>query len=137
MSGPALRKVDSHSAIHEAALLEAEELTDLVEELLAKEEVDKAKEVSFILVEHWESRTLQHAKSEEEGLYKEVVKDKPELHDEIVALTRDHDLLRELVEDVKDLLDENRLDDSVKRFQSLILIDLLHNKKEMEILPEH
>lgn len=77
MSGPALRKVDSHSAIHEAALLEAEELTELVEELMEKREMNKAKEVSFILVEHWESRTLQHAKSEEEGLYREVEEEKP------------------------------------------------------------
>lgn len=137
MSGPALRKAESHASIHEAALMEAEELTGLVEELIEKGETDKAGEVSLILIEHWESRTLAHADSEEEGLYKEVEEENPEYHDDIIALTRDHDLLRELVEEIKDALEEGAPDKSVvQRFQALILVDHLHNKKEMEILPE-
>jgi hypothetical protein len=57
MSGPALKHVDSHSAIHEAALMEAAELTDLLAKVIRKEEMDKALELAFVIVEHWETRT--------------------------------------------------------------------------------
>lgn len=138
MSGPALKFVDSHSAIHEAALIEATELTELLEKVMKNEDLEKAIELAFVIIEHWETRTLRHAESEEEGLYKEIVETKPELKDDIVALTRDHDLLRLLVDEIKALLEQGEINDSVlQRFQALILVDLLHNQKELEVLPDH
>lgn len=138
MSGPALKHVDSHSAIHEAALIEAEELTELLEKVLNAGESDKALELAFVIVEHWETRTLRHAASEEEGLYKELVETSPELNDDIVALTRDHELLRLLVNEIKDLLNSGEVgEEALQRFQALILVDLLHNQKEEQILPHH
>ena len=76
MSGPGLRHIDSHSAIHEAA---------------------------HIAVEHWETRILRHAQAEEEGLYKEMVEEKPELKDDIIGLIRDHDILRFTVKEIKEM----------------------------------
>src|SRR5699024_9169857 len=111
MSGPGLRHVDSHSAIHEAALIEATELTGLLKEVIEKEEMDKALELAFVIVEHWETRTLRHADSEEQGLYKEISESTPELKDDIVALTRDHDILRKIVASIKVKLDEGEVDD--------------------------
>lgn len=138
MSGPGLRHVDSHSAIHEAALIEATELTGLLKEVIEKEEKDKALELAFVIVEHWETRTLRHADSEEQGLYKEISESTPELKDDIVALTRDHDILRKIVASIKVKLDEGEVDDSVlQRFQALLFVNELHNQKEEEILPEH
>jgi len=138
MSGPALKHIDSHSAIHEAALTEAEELTELLAKLIKSDASDKALELAFVIVEHWETRTLRHADSEEEGLYKELVETSPELKDDIVALTRDHDLLRLLIDEIKSLLNQGEIGDAViQRFQALILVDLLHNQKEEEILPDH
>ncbi|WP_077358148.1 hemerythrin domain-containing protein [Virgibacillus halodenitrificans] len=139
MSGPALRKIDSHSAIHEAALNEAIELTNLLDQLVIKEQYKKALEVGYILVEQWETRTLRHAEEEEAGLYKEILKDKPDLQSEITALTRDHNLLRIIIKDIKEKFNEEKTisDNIVQLFQSLIIIDELHNQKEMEVLPEH
>ncbi|APC48499.1 hypothetical protein GLV94_06700 [Virgibacillus halodenitrificans] len=139
MSGPALRKIDSHSAIHEAALNEAIELTNLLDQLVIKEQHKKALEVGYILVEQWETRTLRHAEEEEAGLYKEIVKDNPDLQSEITALTRDHNLLRIIIKDIKEKFNEEKTisDNIVQLFQSLIIIDELHNQKEMEVLPEH
>ncbi|SDI72823.1 hemerythrin domain-containing protein [Natribacillus halophilus] len=137
-SGPALRKVDSHSSIHEAALNEAREITDILEELLKKEQYEKALETAYIGVEHWETRTLQHAASEEEGLYKELAEESAELNEAVIGLTRDHDLLRLLVEEIKELLGTEGINDQVlQRFQALILVDVLHNQEEEKILPEH
>ncbi|WP_143420306.1 hemerythrin domain-containing protein, partial [Halorubrum lacusprofundi] len=123
MSGPALKHVDSNASIHEAALNEAAELTGLLDQLVKDEHYDKALEVAFITLEHWETRTLRHAESEEEGLYKEIAESSPELKDSIVALKRDHDLLRLLVRDIKNELDQHGISDRiVQRFQALILV---------------
>ncbi|MEK5163109.1 hypothetical protein NYE69_12320 [Paenibacillus sp. FSL R5-0527] len=131
MSGPSLRRADSHGLIHEAALEEAGELAELVERSLRRGERDKALDIAWIAVEHWESRTLQHAQSEEEGLYLEAVELKPQLRDVIIALTRDHNLMRELVAEIKARLERGEMDEQVlQRFQALILIDQIHNRDE-------
>ncbi|TRM12517.1 hypothetical protein FH966_12870 [Lentibacillus cibarius] len=138
MSGPALKRIDSHSAIHEATLNEAIELTNMLEKIVDNSQEEKAMELAYVLLEQWETRTLAHAEAEEEGLYKDLVEDNPELKDDIVALTRDHDLLRLLVAEVKQLLPEHGVNsDVVQRFHSLIIVDQLHNQKEMEVLPDH
>ncbi|ASK62636.1 hypothetical protein CFK37_10975 [Virgibacillus phasianinus] len=138
MSGPALKHVDSHNAIHEAALIEATELTELLDRLVTENQGDKALELAFIIVEHWETRTLQHAESEEEGLYKELAAESPELKDSIISLTRDHNLLRLLVKKIKESLDAGGINDQVvQHFQALILVDQLHNQEELKLLPHH
>ncbi len=138
MSGPGLKHIDSHSAIHEAALMEAIELNGLLEGLLKNNELEKALEVAFIVVEHWETRTLQHAAAEERGLYKELVKESPLLNDTIIGLIRDHDILRILINEIKEILDEGDINDDVlQRFQSLVLVDRIHNRDEERILPHH
>ncbi|WP_435921846.1 hypothetical protein [Paenibacillus sp. DYY-L-2] len=134
-SGPALRHVDSHSSIHEAALEEAKELTELLERSVRQGEMEKALELGYIIVEHWEARTLQHALSEEEGLYMDALELKPELAPVIISLTRDHNLMRKLVLEIKDLLDQGVVSEKlVQSFYALIVIDELHNEDEMEML---
>ncbi|MGZ7441685.1 hypothetical protein [Paenibacillus sp. TH7-28] len=126
-----MRRADSHGLIHEAALEEAGELAELLERSLRRGERDKAQGIAWIAVEHWESRTLQHAQCEEEGLYLEAVELKPQLRDVIIALTRDHDLMRELVAEIKARLERGEMDEQVlQRFQALILIDQIHNRDE-------
>ncbi|WP_010530762.1 hemerythrin domain-containing protein [Lentibacillus jeotgali] len=138
MSGPALKHVDSHSAIHEAALNEAIELTNMLDTLHQENEKEKALELAYVLIEQWETRTLAHADAEENGLYKDLVEEDPKVKDDIIALTRDHNLLRVIVEEIKEELPETGINDAIiQRFQSLIIVDELHNKKEMEVLPDH
>ncbi|HLQ71727.1 MAG TPA: hemerythrin domain-containing protein [Bacillota bacterium] len=138
MSGPALKHVDSHAAIHEAAYIEAKELTDLLEKVMKDGKMDKAHELAYVVIEHWETRTLRHADSEEEGLYKEIKKEQPEKSDDIVALTRDHDILRLLVKEIKAILADGAVNDAVlEKFHALLHVNLLHNQKEEEILPHH
>lgn len=137
MTGPALRKLDSHAAIHEAALLEAIELTAIMEKLLKENDQDRALETAYITVEHWETRTLAHADAEEKGLYIEMAKKSPELKEAVIALTRDHDIMREFVQDIKEILAAKRMSQAViQRFHALILVDVLHNETEERLL-EH
>ncbi|MFZ4450909.1 hypothetical protein [Salibacterium aidingense] len=138
MSGPALKHVDSHSSIHEAALQEAVEITGMLEHLLRNQRMEQALELAYVLIEHWETRTLRHADEEEKGLYKELAEQDLNLKEDIIALTRDHGLLRLLAKEIKERLSAGRMDESVlQRFHALILVDQLHNQKELQILPHH
>jgi len=138
MSGPGLKHVDSHSAIHEAAIHEARELNDILSKLLMANQKDKALETAYIAVEHWETRTLRHAQSEEEGLYKEMLEEDPELEEAIVALTRDHNTMRWLVSEIKELLDSDGMSlEVLERFHTLVHVDLYHNQEEEKLLPAH
>ena len=138
MSGPGLKHVDSHSSIHEAALNEAIELNEIITKLFEVNEFDKALEVAYVAVEHWETRTLKHAEEEEKGLYKDLVDTSPDLKEDIIRLTRDHDLLRILVNEIKELLKKEGINEMVlQKLYSLVHVDLIHNATEEKILPEH
>jgi phage shock protein A len=135
MSGPSLKKTESHSSIHEAALNEAKELRNLYQKCLEDGEHEKALQVAEIAIEHWETRTLKHAEAEEEGLYKEMVEEKPALEKLVNQLTRDHDLMRRIVEDMKNRLQTQKADyRMITLFDSLVIIDEIHNEDEMNKL---
>ncbi|MEH7119466.1 hemerythrin domain-containing protein [Neobacillus vireti] len=138
MSGPSLRKQDAHTSIHESALYEAKELRMLLHKCLSEGQKEKALKVAEVTIEHWESRTLQHAASEEEGLYKEMVEEHPVLHSLVLQLTRDHDLMRRMVEQMRNLLINDEMDERMlSLLDSLIIVDSIHNEDEMNKLLSH
>lgn len=137
MSGPSLKKPDAHSSIHEAALNEAKELRDIFQRCLEDGQKEKALQVAEIIIEHWETRTLKHAESEEEGLYKEMVMENPELKDLVIQLTRDHDIMRRIVQQMKEMLQKKEVSEEfTSLMDGVILVDLIHNEDEMnKLLP--
>jgi hypothetical protein len=138
LSGPSLRKQDAHASIHESALNEAKELRMLLQRCLTEDQNNKAVKVAEVAIEHWESRTLQHATSEEEGLYKEMVVEHPTLHPLVLQLTRDHDLMRRMVEQMKSLLINDEMDERmVSLLDTLIIVDTIHNEDELNKLLLH
>ncbi|MUK88009.1 hypothetical protein GMD78_06300 [Ornithinibacillus sp. L9] len=138
VSGPGLKQVDSHAAIHEAALSEARELNDILTQLLKDEQKEKALEIAYITVEHWETRTLRHAEAEENGLYKDLVEESPELENDVIALTRDHNTMRYFVKKIKETLENEGINDEVlQQFHALVHVDMFHNLEEERILPHH
>lgn len=135
MSGPSLRKTDAHSSIHEASLNEALELRDIFRKCLEDGETDKALQVLEVTIEHWETRTLKHAEEEEEGLYKDIINENPDLVHTVIQLTRDHDLMRRIVDNIKDRLQTQEPNmEIVTLLDSLVIIDLIHNEDEMNKL---
>jgi hypothetical protein len=138
LSGPSLRKRDAHSSIHEAALNEALELRELFQRCLEDNETEKALQVIEVAIEHWESRTLKHAEAEEEGLYKDIVDENPDMISTVIQLTRDHDLMRRIVETLKNRLQSQQPDQQmVTLLDSLVIIDEIHNADEMNKLLNH
>ncbi|PGS78521.1 hypothetical protein COC69_15095 [Bacillus cereus] len=135
MSGPSLKKRDAHSSIHEAALNEAKELRELFYRCLHKNQTEEAIQIAEIIIEHWESRTLKHAESEEEGLYKDIVEENNEMEKIVIQLTRDHNLMRRIVEEMKERLQTKKPDERmIMLIDSLIIIDEIHNDDEMNTL---
>jgi hypothetical protein len=137
MSGPSLKKKHSHALIHEAALNEAEELLAILRSFLKHDEKEKALKAAYILVEHWETRTLRHAQAEEEGLYRDIAANHPDLKDTIIALTRDHELMRVITREIKEKLTTGEVaDEVISRFESLMIIDRIHNAAEEKMLSD-
>ena len=135
MSGPALTQFDSHHAIHQAAFAEAERLTYLLRKMVGEESEREAAEVADILVEHWETRTLRHAEAEEEGLYRDVVHARPDRAQFVERLQRDHDLLRQLLLEIRQILAHDGWRYGVaERFEAMLLLNGIHSRDEEAFL---
>ncbi len=135
MSGPSLRKLQAHRSIHDGAFAEAKNLTELLEQLYRDGRQDHLFEVADALTEHWETRIIAHAESEEEGFYKEKIAQDPSFLETIAMFKRDHDLMRRLVADIKDVLPQKRVDkEMLDRFRALLLINHIHSREEEKFL---
>lgn len=138
MSGPGLTHHDTHHAIHQAAFAEAEQLTRLLRERATRAnggKEDEMLELADILVEHWKTRTLAHAEAEEDGLYKEIVRQDPSKFPEIQQLVRDHTLLRSLLFEIEGILAVRGWSTGiVERFEAMLLVNSIHSRDEESFL---
>ncbi|MET3111233.1 hypothetical protein [Salinicoccus halitifaciens] len=140
MVGPALRKFDSHKAIHDAGLGGAKERIEGMRELLEKKEYDHLAEEIESFIEFVEGKIIVHADTEEEdeGLYTIAVKNDPGLHDKVQHLIRDHDLMRVIAGKMKDELGREKPDyrQLIDFANSVIIINEIHSRDEEEALLE-
>ncbi|WP_341202038.1 hypothetical protein [Planomicrobium okeanokoites] len=135
MSGPSLRQLRAHHAIHEGALSGAIAKTEEIEDLLRAKEYEVALQAADHLLEYWETRIISHADAEEEGFYLEMLEKNPDLEDTVAKLTRDHDLLRIIAEDIKKMLKEEGLTYEVmKQFHALLVVNAIHSRDEERLL---
>ncbi|MGI2251224.1 hemerythrin domain-containing protein [Staphylococcus cohnii] len=129
MAGPSLKKSESHNSIHEASLNEAREITAVLKKTMNQR--NKALEIAYVLLEHWEARVLAHADVEEEGLYPELAGNDPSQIKIMHRLQRDHDLLRKLAKQIKLALKNEEMNHEVLvKFYTMIEVDDLHNEDE-------
>ena len=131
MSGPGLNQRDAHHAIHRAAFSEAERLTLLLRQTLRAGDQPRALQLAALLIEHWQTRTLRHAEAEEAGWYREVLAERPELRSDVIALTRDHELLRLLLAEIQGILAARGIASGVvERFEAMLLLNGIHSREE-------
>lgn len=135
-TGPALRTLAAHRSIHDGAYAEARDLTDVTAKLFEENRKDDCLKAAEVLIEYIESRIIAHADAEEEGLYKEIQTENPDLTKEIHMLTRDHDLLRIIVTKIKKQL---KLNDEVtpgiiQQFYAILIVNEIHSRSEEEKL---
>ncbi|OZU90178.1 hypothetical protein CIL03_03275 [Virgibacillus indicus] len=136
ITGPALRHLDSHRSIHQGAYAEARDITDVMNRLFYDNRMEDCLKAANALVEYWETRVIAHADTEDEGFYKELLEKKPELTKEIHMFSRDHDLFRKIVADIKEEISEEEkvTKNMVNQFNALLIIKKHHNKGEEENL---
>ncbi|MBT2289341.1 hemerythrin domain-containing protein [Paenibacillus albidus] len=137
MAGPSLRQLHAHHAIHEGGLSGAVTKTEEMEELLEMKEFEVARQAADHLIDYWETRILSHADAEEDGFYQEMVEGNPDLAGAVAKLTRDHDILRTIVADIKVMIKENGLSPEVlQQFHALLVVNVIHSRDEERLLFE-
>ncbi|MCE4956516.1 hypothetical protein [Macrococcoides caseolyticum] len=131
--GPSLRQLHAHKQIHDTGLSLAVNMTDeLIRTYKNGTEEDVIQEV-IALVDFFQSRVLSHADAEEEadGFYTETVKENPELYDKVQQLTRDHDIMRQIVEKIKTQMEQEGFSTQIiDYFRSLIIVNEIHSRDE-------
>ncbi|GAB3805065.1 hemerythrin domain-containing protein [Virgibacillus kimchii] len=132
VTGPSLRKLDSHSAIHHGAYVEARDLTEVTEKLFYENRKEDCLKAAEALIEYWETRVIAHADTEDDGFYKELLEKKPELERNLHMLSRDHDLFRIIIRNIKEQLEEEKLITKamLNQFHALLVIKEIHNHSE-------
>lgn len=138
MSGPALKQLHSHRAIHEGGLSGAVMKTEDLVELLEQGDHNTAAQAVDDLIDYWKTRVISHADAEESGFYKEILETKPELENEIIQLTRDHDLIRLIVADIEEMwsADKQVTPEMMQKFYGLMVVNELHSREEERLLFE-
>lgn len=135
MSGPALRQLHAHRAIHEGGLSGAVMKTEELMGHLREGEVETANLAADDLIDYWKTRVISHADAEESGFYLEIAKENPELQEVVTQLTRDHDLLRIIVKDIETLREEEGLSPQVlQKFYALQIVNEIHSRDEERLL---
>lgn len=135
MSGPALSQLHAHRAIHDGALSGAVTFTNQLIALVKEGNKIVAKKAAMQLLDYWETRVLSHADAEESGFYQEKAKQSTTFHDAVILLKRDHEMLRIIVKDVKELLQSNDVNEKViQKFHALLTINEIHSREEERLL---
>ncbi|NMP23970.1 hemerythrin domain-containing protein [Sulfobacillus harzensis] len=136
MSGPALRQVTSHRAIHENAWHEVQEALKMAEALLFRDDRERFAEVAEVFLEVAEARVLVHAHEEETGLYLEWIEVNPDIHPRIKTLKHEHRALRRFATDLEEAMVNGRHQaalDSMREFAATLKS---HSAHEEGILTE-
>lgn len=131
MSSPGLNQREAHHAIHQAAYAEAESLTLALRWALRAGDEQQALQVAALLIEHWQAHTLRHAEAEETGWYQQVLAAQPDLQADVIALTRDHELLRLMLTEIQGILSARGVSSGVvERFEAMLLLNSIHSREE-------
>lgn len=137
MTGPALKQLHSHRAIHDGGLSGATDKTEVMMDFLRQGDLKSANEAADELIDFWITRVISHADAEEEGLYKDIAEQHPNLKEAIIQLTRDHDLLRIIVKDIQELREQEELSPNVlHKFHALLVVNEIHSRDEERMLLE-
>lgn len=135
MSGPSLHKLNAHRSIHDGTITEGRDLMGVLMRVYTEKQEKHAMIAANALVEHWETRTIAHASSEEEGFYVRILEENPDLFETIVMLKRDHDLIRILVNEIKETLKVTSVnEDIIDRFKAIYVLVQLHSRDEESLL---
>ncbi|GGB10949.1 hypothetical protein ERX37_09605 [Macrococcus hajekii] len=137
MTGPSLKQLQAHRQIHDTGLALAVEMTDDLVMMLRDNDEKQIVTQIVELVEFWESRVISHADAEEEedGFYAEMAAKSADMKEKVIALKRDHQLLRDLVTKIKSQMEEEGFSTQIiDYFRTLIIVNEMHSRDEERFL---
>lgn len=136
MTGPSLKQLQAHKQIHDTGLALAVQMTDDL--IMNYKDYDEAtlKQEVLAIVNFFESRIISHADAEEEaqGFYSEVVAENPEKADSVIQLKRDHDIMRQIITQVKHQIEQGFSTNIFDYFRSIIIVNEIHSRDEERLL---
>lgn len=135
-SGPALRQLSSHQAIHDAGQAQARQLTEMLNQLFIEKRTEDCLKTANVLIEHWEEKIIAHADAEDEGLYQELLDEGTIPQKDLYMLMRDHDLFRKITAHIKAQINEHNqvTTENIYEFNSLLVLNDFHHKGEEDTL---
>ncbi|MEE1106819.1 hemerythrin domain-containing protein [Macrococcoides canis] len=94
------------------------------------------KQEVLAIVDFFESRIISHADAEEEaqGFYSEVVAENPEKAESVTQLKRDHDIMRQIIAQVKHQIEQGFSTNIFDYFRSIIIVNEIHSRDEERLL---
>ncbi len=133
--GPSLRQLHAHRAIHEGGLAGAASKTADVIGALQAGDLESANAAADDLLDYWETRIIAHADSEEDGFYQEVAERDPSKQHAVIQLIRDHDLMRVIAADIRELRKTEGLSrDVMMKLHALMIVNEIHSRDEERLL---
>lgn len=135
--GPSLRQLHAHKQIHDTGLSLAVNMTDELIRTYKNGTKEEVIQEVIALVDFFDSRVISHADAEEEtdGFYTEAENNNPELHDKVQQLTRDHDIMRQVVAKIKTQMENEGFSTQIiDYFRSLIIVNEIHSRDEEAFL---
>lgn len=136
MTGPSLKQLQAHKQIHDTGLALAVQMTDDL--IMNYKDYDEAtlKQEVLAIVDFFESRIISHADAEEEaqGFYSEVVAENPEKAESVIQLKRDHDIMRQIITQVKHQIEQGFSTNIFDYFRSIIIVNEIHSRDEERLL---
>ena len=136
MSGPALRALTWHRAIHETAQHEAESAYRLAETINASSDTSEFFNVVEVFLEVIEARLLIHAQEEEDGLYQEWLSENPQMESVLADLKKEHQTLRDLAHEVEQAAVSRDNMAALKVMKQLVEAAFAHAQHEEPIIQE-
>ncbi len=135
-SGPALKQLTAHRAIHDGAQVEAKALTTNVIQLFHSKEKEACLTAAKELLKNWEEKIIAHADAEDEGLYQELLARDDVSNQSLYMLMRDHDLFRKIAARIKDKIEEQGevTQENIYELTTLIVLNDFHHEGEEESL---
>ena len=134
MSGPALRRQDSHRLIHQMAWSEARDILNVSNSLWKQGNIEQLVQTAEVFVEHIETRILSHAMEEESGLYGEWRAMNDEWLPMISSLIADHEELRQMAAQIENAVTAGEYVVGLSLMQAFLDKSREHSAREEDFL---
>lgn len=136
MSGPALRQLQSHQAIHTGARQDTQAAFEAAEALYGASDHTRFSRVVEVFLEVVEARVLTHAREEEAGLYQEWLTTHLASGASIEALALEHRKLQQIAVSIEEAMVEHDHRAALSRMRRLLTVSEAHSRHEEEVIRE-